>query len=101
MRHLTLAFIGALAFAAPAAAQIVNGTNSVDRPLPEAPIGTKAGGSDASMQAPGETPAVAGALQNNAEAQNLQALPKGTIIQRQTAQSDSDRDYDRDRDNDR
>jgi hypothetical protein len=83
-----LAFIGALAFAAPATAQIVNGTNSPDRPLPEAPLGTKAGGSDASMQAPGEGPAVAGALQNNAEAQNMQPLPEGTIIQRQTAHAD-------------
>ncbi len=88
MRHLTLAFIGALAFAAPATAQIVNGTNSTDRPLPEAPIGTKAGGSDASLQAPGEGPAVAGALQNNAEAQNMQPLPQGTIIQRETARAD-------------
>jgi hypothetical protein len=97
MRHITLALIGALAFAAPAGAQIVNGTNSPDKPLPEAPLGTKAGGSSASMQAPGEGPAVAGAIQNNAEAQAGQQLPPGTVIQRQTARTDDPQTSDEDK----
>jgi hypothetical protein len=89
-----LAFVSALAFAVPAAAQIVNGTNSTDKPLPEAPIGTKAGGSDASLQAPGEGAAVAGALQNNAEAKAMQPLPNNAVMNGsgKVVARDSDRD---------
>ena len=65
-----LALIGALALSAPASAQIVNGQGGTT-PTSEAPIGTKAGGSPASMQAPGEGPAVQGAEDNNAVANNM------------------------------
>jgi hypothetical protein len=100
MRHITLpilgTFIGALAFAAPAAAQIVNGHNDVNNPLPEAPLGTKDGGSQASMQAPGEAQAAAGAIKNNAEAKNMQPLPanpdRDVTISRSDSQSDTKTD---------
>jgi hypothetical protein len=65
--HITLAIIGALAFALPAKAQLINGHNSIDNPLPEAPIGTKAGGSAASVRAAGGIDAIKGALQNDWE----------------------------------
>jgi hypothetical protein len=71
----TWAVISTLVFAAPTVAQIVNGTNDPNRPLPEAPIGTKAGGSPSSMQAPGEAAAAAGAIQNNRDAQAMQSTP--------------------------
>jgi len=62
-----LAF-GALALAAPASAQLVNGLNGPDY-RHDAPIGTKGG--RASLQAPGEAAAVAGALRNEIDAKNM------------------------------
>jgi hypothetical protein len=67
LRHITLIMFGALAFAVPAKAQLINGHNSIDNPLPEAPIGAKAGGSAASLRAPGGLDAARGALQNDWE----------------------------------
>lgn len=58
-----LLVVGACALAIPAYAQIVNGNNGANG-SPEAPIGTKAGGSNAAAQAPGETAAIAGAKRN-------------------------------------
>jgi hypothetical protein len=72
MKHTTaILVLGALALAAPASAQIVNGINGANYNH-EAPIGTKAGGSGASLQAPGEAAAVAGALRNEMDARNMQ-----------------------------
>ena len=95
-----LAVMGALAFVTPVSAQIVNGNNDVNNPLPEAPIGTKAGGSPASMQAPGEAQAAAGAIKNNADAKNMQPTPNRTVVVGQARKLDSDGDYDNDRDRD-
>ena len=67
----TLAVLGTLALAAPASAQIVNGNNGANG-SPEAPIGTKAGGSDAAMQAPGEAAATAGARANVHDEKTMQ-----------------------------
>jgi len=72
MRHTITAILafGALALAAPASAQLVNGL-----PGPsyhhDAPIGTKGGGSVSSLRAPGETAAIAGALRNEMDAKNM------------------------------
>jgi len=71
---MALAFAGALAFVTPAAAQIVNGTSGTSS-TQEAPIGTKAGGSDSSMQAPGEANAAAGAAQNARDFKNNNTAP--------------------------
>ena len=61
-------FAGAMLLASPAMAQLVNGHDNINKPMPEAPIGTKAGGSPSSMQAPGEAAAVAGAMKNSGAA---------------------------------
>ena len=71
------ALMGTLVLCAPASAQIVNGQGGMT-PTAEAPIGTKAGGSSASMQAPGEGAAVKGAMDNNAQAKNLGATSSTT-----------------------
>jgi hypothetical protein len=76
--------LGALALAVPASAQIVNGLSGPDSHH-EAPIGTKAGGSDASLQAPGEANAVAGALRNEADAKNMQPTSGTVAITRNSA----------------
>jgi hypothetical protein len=74
---------GLLAFALPASAQIVNGNNGGNG-SPEAPIGTKAGGSDASMQAPGETAAAAGATQNRIEQKTMQPATAQRVVRART-----------------
>lgn len=66
-----LAFVVAMAVVAPASAQIVNGGTSQNGP---APVATK-GASTATMGAPGEAAAAAGAAKNNAEFKAGQALP--------------------------
>lgn len=66
-----LVAIGALCIAGPAFAQIVNGNNGANG-SPSAPIGTKAGGSDAAQQAPGEAAATAGAIANDRDARTMQ-----------------------------
>ena len=64
MRMLkTVLILGALALAGPASAQMVNGLPGPNY-LHETPIGTKGGGSQSSLQAPGEAQAIAGALRN-------------------------------------
>jgi hypothetical protein len=78
------AVMGALALSAPASAQIVNGQGGMT-PTAEAPIGTKAGGSSASMQAPGEGPAVQGAIDNNAQAKNMGTITKPVRHRRRPA----------------
>jgi hypothetical protein len=91
--------LGALALAAPASAQIVNGISGPDYNH-EAPIGTKAGGSDASLQAPGEAAAVAGALRNEMDAKNMQptngtatvVITRDRVTGRTTARADTDQD---------
>jgi hypothetical protein len=72
----TLAF-GALASAAPASAQLVNGLSGPNYNH-DAPIGTKSGGSVSSLRAPGETAAIAGALRNEMDAKNM-APVTGTL----------------------
>jgi hypothetical protein len=67
--------LGALTLAGPASAQMVNGLPGPDYHH-ETPIGTKGGGSQASLQAPGETEAIAGALQNEREAKNMQPMDR-------------------------
>ena len=89
-----LAVMGALAFASPVSAQIVNGQNNIQNPLPEAPIGTKAGGSAASMQAPGEAQAAAGAIKNNEDAKNMQPTPNHPVVVGEARDRDLDRDKD-------
>lgn len=69
--------LSAIALVTPVTAQIVNGNQGGNR-TSEAPIGTKAGGSSASMQAPGEAAAAAGAAQNNAEAKNMGPITSST-----------------------
>ena len=73
MKHVlkALCVAGAFVFASPAVAQIVNGNNGANG-SPEAPIGTKAGGSDAAMQAPGEAAATAGAKANVRDEKTMQ-----------------------------
>jgi hypothetical protein len=66
-----LALLGALLLSGPASAQIVNGNNGANG-SPSAPIGTKAGGSDAAQQAPGEAQATAGAIANDRDAKTMQ-----------------------------
>jgi hypothetical protein len=72
MKHTLKALfvIGACALAAPASAQMVNGNNGANG-SPEAPIGTKAGGSNAAAQAPGEAAAIAGAVRNEMDAKHI------------------------------
>ena len=79
MKIISLIAAGLLLAAAPAVAQIVNGGNGGNG-SPVAPIGTKAGGSAASMQAPGEAAAVAGAAKNDAEWKAGQPLPNKTAV---------------------
>jgi hypothetical protein len=71
-----LALLGALALTTAASAQIVNGGAT---PTAEAPVGTKGGGGSSTMQAPGEGPAVAGAVKNNAEANNMGTMSSKTM----------------------
>jgi hypothetical protein len=73
MKHTIKAIlvIGTFALAAPASAQMVNGNNGANG-SPEAPIGTKAGGSNAAVQAPGEAAAIAGAVGNEMDEKHLQ-----------------------------
>ena len=73
-----LAVLCVLAIASPAAAQMVNGGTGVNG-SPEAPIGTKSGGSNASMQAPGEAAAMAGAKQNTMDAKAMQSTAGTTV----------------------
>jgi len=62
--------LGALALAAPASAQLVNGLSGPNYNH-DAPIGTKAGGSVSSLRAPGEAAAITGALRNEMDAKNM------------------------------
>jgi hypothetical protein len=71
-----LALLGALALTTTASAQIVNGGAT---PNAEAPIGTKGGGGSSTIQAPGEGPAVTGAMKNNAQANAMGATTGGTM----------------------
>jgi hypothetical protein len=72
----TVLIVGAaLALAGPASAQLVNGLPGPNY-LHETPIGTKGGGSPASLQAPGEAAAIAGALDNEREAKNMQPVSR-------------------------
>jgi hypothetical protein len=66
-----LVLASALTFAGQASAQIVNGNNGANG-SPSAPIGTKAGGSDAAQQASGEADATAGAIQNDRDDKAMQ-----------------------------
>jgi hypothetical protein len=68
-----LALLGALTLTTAASAQIVNGGAT---PTAEAPVGTKGGGGSSTMQAPGEGPAVQGAMDNNAQAKNMGTITK-------------------------
>ena len=83
MQHTlqALAVIGALVIAVPASAQIVNGLNGANG-SPEAPIGTKAGGSTSTDNAPGEAAAVAGAKQNMIEEKTMQPAPAARVMRR-------------------
>jgi len=69
--------LGALALAAPASAQLVNGLPGPNYQH-DAPIGTKGGGAVSSLRAPGETAAIAGALRNEMDAKNM-APVNGTL----------------------
>jgi hypothetical protein len=73
MRHSIMAIVafGALALAAPASAQLVNGLPGPNYNH-DAPIGTKGGGSPSSLQAPGERAAITGALRNEMDARAMQ-----------------------------
>jgi hypothetical protein len=75
----TVLILGALALAGPASAQMVNGLPGPNY-LHETPIGTKGGGSAASLQAPGEAAAIAGALQNEREAKNMQPMSRRIAV---------------------
>jgi len=72
MRYAITAIVafGALALAAPASAQLVNGLSGPNY-HDDAPIGTKSGGSMSSLQAPGERAAIAGALRNEMDAREM------------------------------
>jgi len=74
-----LALLGALTLATAASAQIINGGAT---PTAEAPVGTKGGGGSSTIQAPGEGPAVAGAVKNNAEAKNMGVISAKTTTHR-------------------
>jgi hypothetical protein len=72
MRHTMTALValGALALAAPASAQLVNGLPGPNYNH-DAPIGTKAGGATSTLQAPGEQAAISGALRNEMDAREM------------------------------
>ena len=76
-----LSVAGLLILAGSASAQIVNG-NEGGNTTSEAPIGTKAGGSEASKQAPGEAAAIKGARDNNFESKTGVA---GSSVERNQA----------------
>jgi len=88
MRMLkTVMILGAaLAFAGPASAQLVNGLPGPNYHH-ESPIGTKGGGSQSSLQAPGEAQAIAGALRNEREAKHMQPMGRkvALVTSRKTA----------------
>ena len=86
---IPLAVLGALAAAGPAAAQIVNGINGPSDPQHEAPIATKAGGGNSSINAPGEEQAVQGAIQNEREAKAGHQLPETRVISRNESGQDN------------
>jgi hypothetical protein len=65
-----IAAFGALALAAPASAQLVNGLSGPNYNH-DAPIGTKAGGAVSTLKAPGEAAAITGALANERDARNM------------------------------
>ena len=69
-RLTMLLAVGAMALAAPASAQLVNGLPGPNYQH-DAPIGTKGGGAPSSLQAPGEREAIAGALRNEMDARNM------------------------------
>ena len=69
-RLTMLLAVGAIALAAPASAQLVNGLPGPNYQH-DAPIGTKGGGAISSLQAPGEREAIAGALRNEMDARNM------------------------------
>jgi hypothetical protein len=80
MRMLkTVMILGALVVAGSASAQLVNGLPGPNYHH-ETPIGTKGGGSDSSLQAPGEATAIAGALQNEREAKNMQPMGRKVAL---------------------
>ena len=64
------AAIGAMALAAPASAQMVNGLSGPNY-MHDAPIGTKAGGAPSTLNVPGEKEAIAGAIRNEMDAKNM------------------------------
>jgi hypothetical protein len=72
MRYTIPALVafGALALAAPASAQLVNGLPGPNY-HDDAPIGTKGGGAESTLQAPGERAAIAGALRNEMDARAM------------------------------
>ena len=72
MRHTAIAFValGALALAAPASAQLVNGLSGPNYNH-DAPLGTKAGGAISTLQAPGEQAAITGAMRNEMDAKAM------------------------------
>src|ERR1700761_1841044 len=67
---ITLTAVGALALAAPASAQLVNGLSGPNY-THDAPIGTKAGGARSTLSAPGEKAAIDGALRNEMDAKAM------------------------------
>jgi hypothetical protein len=71
--------VGAMALAAPASAQLVNGLTGPDY-FHDAPIGTKAGGAVSTLKAPGEAAAIAGALANEREARNMGRVNQPLMI---------------------
>ena len=76
--------VGAVALAAPASAQLVNGLAGLNYNH-EAPIGTKAGGSPATLNAPGEAGAIAGALRNERDAKHMPMMMQAKITGKHVA----------------
>jgi hypothetical protein len=74
-----IAAFGAIALAAPASAQLVNGLAGPNYSH-DAPIGTKAGGAVSTLKAPGEAAAITGALANEREARNMGPVNKPLLI---------------------
>ena len=70
---IALTAAGALALAAPASAQMVNGLSGPNWSH-DAPIGTKAGGAMSTMAVPGEAAAINGAIKNELVARGVQPL---------------------------
>jgi hypothetical protein len=83
MRFSLIAFtaIGALALAAPASAQMVNGLSGPNWSH-DAPIGTKAGGAMSTLQAPGEAAAITGAMANEKLARGIRPLSASATVAR-------------------